>query len=63
MSARQIEGFDYRLGKQVSRSRREWKEELRKAEAAGARVIRKEGDTLVVPRGASVSFEIWEVVR
>ena len=63
MASRQIDGFDYRLGRQVSRTRREWKSELNKAESCGARVIRREGDTIVVPRGATVSFEIWGIVR
>lgn len=55
----QLMGFDYRLNKQVTRSRVEWRAELQKVIKAGGRRRIEHGETFGHEKGSLIAFEIY----
>lgn len=54
-----LHGFDYRLQKQVERSRNEWREELRREVSAGGRRRVEDGETFGHNSRGLIDFEIY----
>lgn len=57
-----LQGFDYRLRKQVERSRQEWREELQKTVAHGGFRRVDHGETFGHDAKGLIEFEIYENV-
>jgi hypothetical protein len=61
-SKKVLSGFDYRLQKQVERSRSEWREELKKVVSAGGRRRHEHGETYGHGPKGLIAFEIYDNV-
>lgn len=58
----QINGFDYRIQRAVSKSRKEWIQDANAIMKAGGRRVVESGDTLILARdkvkGCEIAFEV-----
>lgn len=57
-----MQGFDYRMQRQVERSRAEWRDELKKVVAHGGRRRHEHGETFGHSAKGLIEFEIYDNV-
>ena len=58
-SSKTLAGFDYALGKPVSRSTAEWRQKLRELVSHGGRRRHEHGETYGHGRDSLIEFEIY----
>lgn len=63
MSARIVEGFDYRDQHGKGRVMREWNDEIAKVESTGGYAKRIGGDLTAFDKGGTMLFEIYDQDR
>lgn len=60
---RVLTGFDYRVRREVERSRSEWRDELRGVISRGGRRRFESGETFGHAKGGLIEFEIYDNVN